>query len=361
MILTKIWERYFIKQALKVFFLFLFCFYGLYIVVDYASHTSALPHHQTQIPGQELIRYYLFIFASRAEILIPFALLIAVIKTLLTLNTHQELVALLASGVSLKRLMRPFILLGLVCTALLFLNEQFLMPQALKKLRHIEDSNKNSKRRHHPEIAVNPVVLADESLLLFQSYDITKEEFFDVFWVRSIDDIYRMTSLTHGHVTPQGKWVDHFVRQPNGELAQVAAHELKAFPDLHFNEKALQSTFLDPDALKITELWSQLPVGQEAANEKESKLLTSFYWKMMIPWLCLLAVIAPIPFCVRFSRQLPIFLIYVCGVFGLVAFYLLMDATLIIAKRQVLAPLWAIGVPFGAAFAVFGWRYLRMR
>src|SRR5436190_24088446 len=117
--LTKIWERYFLKQMLKVFFLFLFCFYGLYVVVDYASHTSALPHHQTQVPGQELIRYYLFVFASRAEILIPFALLIAVIKTLITLNTHQELVALLASGVRLKTLMRPFILMGLVCTLFL--------------------------------------------------------------------------------------------------------------------------------------------------------------------------------------------------------------------------------------------------
>jgi lipopolysaccharide export system permease protein len=94
MIFIKIWERYFLKETLKIFFLFLFCFYGLYVLIDYASHTSGLPHHQIKISGKELIRYYLFIFSSRAEILIPFALLISTIKTICSLNISRELVAL---------------------------------------------------------------------------------------------------------------------------------------------------------------------------------------------------------------------------------------------------------------------------
>jgi lipopolysaccharide export system permease protein len=79
-----IWERYFFKEFIKVFLLFLFCFYGLYILIDYASHTSALPHHQIQLHLYEVARYYLFVFASRAEILLPLALLIAFVKTVST-------------------------------------------------------------------------------------------------------------------------------------------------------------------------------------------------------------------------------------------------------------------------------------
>ena len=51
MMLVKIWEKYFFCEFIKIFFLFLCCFYGLYVLIDYASHTSALPHHQVQIHG----------------------------------------------------------------------------------------------------------------------------------------------------------------------------------------------------------------------------------------------------------------------------------------------------------------------
>lgn len=355
-----IWERYFLKEFLKIFFLFLFCFYGLYILIDYASHTSALPHHHTQIDIKELARYYLYIFASRAEILIPFGLIIALIKTVLSLNTHQELVALLASGINLKTLMRPFIGVALFCVALLFLNEQFLLPSALKKLRHIEDASKHKKKHQKLDIAVNHVILADGSLLLFQSYDSTKEQFFDSYWIRSTDDIYRIKYLSPYAIVPKGDFIDHLQRQANGELASVEAFDKRDLPDLHFNQKALESTLMDPEAISLTGLWKELPLQIDLKTEKDSKILTSFYWKIMIPWLCLLVIIATAPFCVKFSRQPPILLIYIGGIFGLVAFYLFMDASLVVAKRQVVEPFWAIGVPFLTVFGIFGWRYFKM-
>ncbi|WP_068467911.1 LptF/LptG family permease [Candidatus Protochlamydia phocaeensis] len=355
-----IWERYFLKEFIKVFFLFLICFYGFYVLVDYASHTSALPHHQVQILWKDLARYYLFVFASRAEILIPLALLIAFIKTVCQLNAHQELVALLAGGIKLKTLMRPFLFVGLVCTILLFLNEQFLLPDALKKLRRIEDATKSQKHRHVPAMAVQHVILEDGSLLLFQNYDTAKEQFFDAYWIQSIDNLYRIKYLSPYTAPPIGYFVDHFIRQPSGELLQQHAYQTLDFPDMRFNPEILQSTILDPDVLSIKELIDQFPNLSPDANEKESKMLTSFYWKLILPWLCILAIIAPAPSCVRFSRQLPIFFIYVCCLFGLIAFYMFMDAAQVIAKRQVLPPLIAIGFPFLTVFGFFGWRFAKM-
>lgn len=358
--LTKIWERHFVKEIAKVFFLFLFCFYGLYVLIDYASHTSALPHHQTQIRFQELGRYYLYIFASRAEILIPFALLIAVIKTLCRLNASHELVALMAGGIRLHLLLRPFLLIGLFFTCLLFLNEQFLKPTALKKLRRIEDATKHQNSRNKLSLAVRHVILEDGTLLLFQSYDTAKEQFFDAYWVQSIDSIYRMKYLSPYTAIPIGYFVDHLIRLPSGELGYKESFPEKVLTGLHFNNESLKSTLLEPDALSITELWNQLPVNSNDLNEKESKILTAFFWKLAIPWLCLLAIIAPAPFCVSFSRLLPVFFIYVCCVFGLIAFYLFMDAAQVIAKRQALDPALAIGMPFVCVMALFGARYIQM-
>ncbi len=350
-----IWERYFYKEFIKIFFLFLFCFYGLYILIDYASHTGALPQNIVHMKVYELIRYYLYIFAAKAEILIPIALLIAFVKTVCTLNTNNELVALTSSGFNIKTLMRPFIIMGLLCTCLLFLNEQFLLPTALKKLRRIEDLTKHKRSRQDQSLTVKQVVLEDETLLLFQDYSPSKEQFFDVFWIQTIDNIYRIKYLSHASV-PVGFFVDHLTRHPNGELLQTASYREFEFPDMHFNEKVLQSTILDPEILPLTELLTRYLEVSSERNEKESKLLTAFYWKMILPWLCLLVILAPAPFCIRFSRLMSVFLIYVMSLFGLLTFYMFLDATQIIAKRQVIAPVIAIGVPFIAAF---GWAVIR--
>jgi lipopolysaccharide export system permease protein len=356
MMFVKIWERYFFCEFIKIFFLFLSCFYGLYILIDYASHTSALPHHQVQIHGNHIIRYYFYVFASRVEILIPVALLIAFIKTVTTLNTQNELVALMAGGIKLKLLMRPFIAIALFCVLLLYANEQFLLPEALKKLRRIEDSTKQQKPKHSNHLSARHVILEDNSLLLFQFYDTAKEQFFDAYWVETIDSIYKIKHLSPHPDVPLGEYVDHLIRQPNGELIQQASYRTFPFPNMHFNKEVLLSAIIEPEVLSIFDLAKQVAQLPAEINEKESKLLTAFYWKLTIPWLCILAVLFPAPFCVRFSRHSHLFFIYVAGLFGLIAFYLYLDAVQVVANRQVLAPFWAICFPY---FAALGWAFWR--
>lgn len=354
-----IWERYFLQQFIKMFILFLFCFYGLYVLVDYASHTSALANHHIHISWREIFYYYFLIFASRAEILLPLSLLIAFVHTVCTLNTHQELVALMASGFQLKLLMRPFLYMGLAGVLLVYVNEEFILPEALKKLRRIEDLTKHQRRKHLPSLAVHQLSLEDGSLLIFQDYDTAKERFFDVYWIQSIDSIYRIKYLSPSP-RPIGYFVDHLTRQSTGELFQESAYPEMVFPQIKFNPELLQSTIFEPDILPLSELTSQAFEMPANPDEKESKLLTAFYWKLIVPWICLLAIIAPAPFCLTFSRQLPVFLIYVCSLFGLIAFYMFLDAAQVIARRQVLAPAWTLLTPFLTLFACFSWRFAKL-
>lgn len=355
-----IWQRYFLKELFKIFFLFLVCFYGLYIIIDYASHTSNLASHNFQIHWIDLGLYYSHIFVSQAEILIPIALLIAVIKTLCTLNVRNELVALMASGIKLKVLLRPFLMVGLFFTLLMFLNEEFILPAALTKLQRIEDGTRNAKSLKRQIASVQSVMLEDGSVVLYQSYDSVHEQFFDAYWIRSLDDIYRIKYLSPYSDVPKGRYVDHLTRQVSGQLARSETFENKDFSEMRFNQDLLHETLTNPELLSLKKLWHQLPADSDAYSEKESQTLAAFYWKLGVPWLCLLAVIAPAPFCIRFSRQLPVFAIYVCGIFGLIAFYLLMDASLIVAKRQVLEPAVALFPPFAIVMGIFLYRYIKV-
>ncbi len=357
----KIWKRHFLREFIGTFILFLVCFYGLYILIDYASHTSSLPHLNMQIHGSHLVRYYFYVLASRLEILIPIALMIAFIKTVSRLNSDRELVALMASGQKLQTLLRPFIQLAFCCMLLIYLNEQFVLPNALRKLRRIEDATKRQKTRKVVPVAARHIILEDNSLLLFQTYDESLQRFFDVYWVQSIDQIYRIKYLFPHTQPPEGKYVDVLTRQTNGELVQQASHASYAFPALHFNKEVLQSTIIEPDVLPIYELGQEVLQLNTEMSEKESKALTAFYWKMTIPWLCLIAILLPAPFCVQFSRNFHVFFIYVGCLFVLIAFYLYLDAVQVIANRQVVSPFWAIFVPYLVVISWTGWRYVKLR
>ena len=287
-----IWERYFLRQFCGLLFLFLFCFYGLYVLIDYASQSSIQSHHHVQIPWMDIIRYYFFVFASRAEILLPLALLIAFVKTVCTLNSNQELVALMAGGFKLKSLMRPFLFVGFLCLLLMYANEQFVLPTALKKLRRIENAIKHQKHRHSPALAVHHLILEDASLFLFQEYDVDKECFFDAYWIQSIDSIYRIKSLSPLSAVPKAFFVDHLLRQPNGELAHEASYKELDFPAMKFNPEILQSTIIEADSLPLSTLAVEATQVSRDRNEKDSKILTAFYWKLTMPWLCLIAILA---------------------------------------------------------------------
>lgn len=354
----KIWERYFLREMTKIFALFLITFYGLYVLIDYSNHSRSFQHYHFTF--FKIASFYAYEFITRMDVLVPFAVLLACIKTLCTLNTRNELIALRISGVKLKRLLLPFILFGLLFTAVLYINAEFLLPNAMKFHKQLDHTRakEKQKKNHHPFI--QQIVLEDHSSLIFQSYDNNQNRFFDAVWVRSIDDIYRMRYLFPYAEKPTATSVEHLQRDANGFLTITEMFNEKEFSDMHFNKEALLETLTSLSGQSLSELGSKLTPKRKAISEKEARLFTTFYHKLAMPWLCLLVIIACAPFCTRFSRTLPVFLIFALGVFGLIAFNLFMDAAVILAERQMLAPELAIGVPFICCFAFFGWRFMRL-
>lgn len=356
MILTTIWERYFFRETAKVFLLFLLGFYGLYALIDYSNHAASFKHYHFTV--LDVLKFYAFEFISRMDVLIPFAFLIACVKTLCSLNTHNELVALMANGVRLKRLMLPFIAFGLFLTALIYFNMEVLQPMAYKYNTKLDHSRAKAKQKKY--VSIRQIILDDNSSLIFREYDKDTKEFFDAYWVRSIDDIYRIGHLAPYTKEPIGSSVEHLQRNTEGLLTLTESFPVKTFPEMHFNQEQLMANAVIPEGQSLSDLKEKLPGQGEVLSEKEAYLLTTYYYKLALPWLSLLSIIACAPFCVRFSRTLPVFFIYALSIFGLVAFYLILNAAVVLAERQMLHPAIAIGIPFAFFFSLFGWRFLKL-
>lgn len=357
MLLTTIWERYFLRETAKIFIFFLLGFYGLYVLIDYSTHAASFKHYHFSF--LDIVKFYSFEFVTRMDVLIPFAFLIACVKTLCSLNTHNELVALMASGIKLKRLLFPFIAFSLSLTALIYFNAEVLQPMALKYNTKLDHARAKAKQKKH--LSIQQIILEDNSSFIFREYDSEIKEFFDAYWVRSIDDIYRIAHLSPYTQEPTGNSVDHLQRNSDGFLVVTESSPKKTFPDMHFNKAQLLKNVTLPEALSLSELMAKFPSHGNELSEKEAYLMTTFYKKLAIPWLCLLAVLASAPFCLHFSRTLPVFFIYALSIFGLVAFYLVMEATVVLGERQMINPAFAIGIPFACFFAFFGWRFHRLK
>lgn len=357
----KIWERYFFWQLIKSASLFLLFFYGLYILVDYASHLSGSNSHHSKMGINELAIHYLSEFSERADILLPFALLIGTVQTLTQMNLHSELVALLASGFSLHRLLRPFLLTGLAGVFLLYLNNELLLPKALKKISHLDSEHAKQKAKINKVTTAKALKFENGETLIYQDFDPIKKVFSDVYFLLSFDDVWHIETLDLFAEPPIGYFTDRFQSQDN-ILAYSGSSIRTEFPSLVFNEKQLSATLKTPNELSLSELMQDAYSESLALeNEKIARSLTALYQKLALPWLALIAVIAPAPFCLRFSRQLPVFFIFAFCIFGLVGIYLIMDAAIILGERQVLLPSIAIFAPMGFFISLFLYRYLKIR
>ncbi len=358
MIFKKIWERYFLKEILKIFFLFIFCFYGLYILIDYSSRSAA--HYAGKFTLLEMMKLYSFIFVQRMDILISFALIVAGVKTLCSLNIRNEIVALMSSGVKLKTLMHPFIFVALCLVALMYVNEQFFQPIAFRHINFLKDIHMDDNTNLDLERNIQSLEVVDQGQLIYHGYDSARKSFFDVYWLKDTDEIYRIKYLFPHEGVPRGRFVDHFVRTKDGELLIAKSEETWDFPTMKFNPGRLQQSIIDPRQESLTSLWKHLPSQQFGLDDMQARTLTSFFHKMLMPWLCLLAIIGPAPYCLRFTRQLPVFMIYLVSMITLVTFYLIMNAAMIIGENQVYPPIVAVGIPFAAYAVFFGWKYYRM-
>lgn len=359
MIFKQIWERYFLRRLLVTFITFLLCSYALYVLIDYSSRSSA--YKAIHLSFRELVIFYLYTFVQRADILVPLALLIANIRTLANLNIRNELVALMASGISLKRLLRPFLFFALLLVGLLYLNEEFLIPQGMKYFRKLEDVHFQDKYKTEKNESMLSIPLEDKSLLFYHEYESEEERFYDLFWIRSIDDIYRIKYLSVKEGKAVGKFVDHFSRQPSGEMTLEASFPLLELPDLRFSKNALFEATNKPHEQSLSQLWQLMPPSTRTVDERDALTLTAFYHKLAMPWLCLLAFLGPAPFCLRFTRQLPIFFIYLASMVAAIGFYLIIHAAIVLGNNQVVPPFLAIGIPFFTLYALCGWNYSKLQ
>ncbi|MBM3191185.1 MAG: LptF/LptG family permease [Chlamydiae bacterium] len=344
--ILKTWQRYLFKEILKVFFFFIFCFYLIYILIDYSLHASHFSkmHH---LHVADIGTYYFYLIIKRLDITLPLALIITTNKVLLKLNQTHELIALTVGGLSRRQILFPFFTLATCISLLLFFNAEQGLPGALDYLENFENLHfKKKTQKNYNKRGAYALALPEGGKLIFALYNAANQTFEDVFYIKNPHDIWKMKSLHLHPPYPEGLYVEHLVKTPSKGLTLDSSYEKKVFSDLVVDFTIRKKATLSFEGASLSSLFSLFLHKPPLYYLQKAPILTHLYLKALTPFISFLTLYALAPFCMIFSRKLKIFILYAMSIFGLVLFFIVLDAAVILGENQKLAPLVAIATPF---------------
>ena len=112
-------DKYIIKKFLTAFFFSVVILVSVICVIDFTEKNDDFIQHNLSM-SKIIFDYYIYLFPYFANLLSPITIFIAVVFVTAQLAARTEIVAILASGVSFKRLMLPYAIGGGVVGLLIF-------------------------------------------------------------------------------------------------------------------------------------------------------------------------------------------------------------------------------------------------
>ena len=131
-------DWYIISKFLKTFFFSIFLFTIIAVVIDVGEKTDNFVESGWSV--YKIITDYYFSFIPHIiALLFPLFVFIAVIFFTSKMAGRSEIVAILASGTSFRRFLRPYLITGTALALLLGFSASFVVPKAELKRTYFED------------------------------------------------------------------------------------------------------------------------------------------------------------------------------------------------------------------------------
>jgi lipopolysaccharide export system permease protein len=180
--MLKILDKYILKKFLTTFFFSITLILMIFIVFDIKDKLSSFTSNH--IPLKEIIfDYYLMFIPYYGNFFSPLFIFISVIFFTSKMAQQTEFIAILSSGTSFNRLLRPYIIGACILSFSSLLFNHFILPKAFKIKIGFEDKwiNKNynnDEQNIHRKIGPNRI-------LYIESYDNKSNTAFKV----SLEDV----------------------------------------------------------------------------------------------------------------------------------------------------------------------------
>lgn len=139
----KILDRYVAKNFIIGYVIAFMVLLGLRIMIDLSINLDEFAEHAS-LGTWDVLKNVLIFYGSQSALYFrDFAAMITVVAAVFSLGKmtrNNELVAVMASGVSLKRVILPIVLLAIILSALLVVDQEFIIPKLANNLVRSHDA-----------------------------------------------------------------------------------------------------------------------------------------------------------------------------------------------------------------------------
>lgn len=211
-------DKYIIKKFLGTFFYAITLLAGVIIIFDLSEKIQELLENQAPI-SEIIFSYYLNFLPYFINLFSYLFVFISVIFFTSKLAVNTEIIAILSSGVSFKRLLRPYMIAATFLALLSFVLANFVIPHTNVKMREFKQkyiSNLKLDRGHNIHFQI-----AQRNFVYMERYD-TKTHTARKFSLEQFNEegklIYKLNSSKAVFDTIENTWSinDYYIREIDG-------------------------------------------------------------------------------------------------------------------------------------------------
>ena len=314
----KLIDKYLLRTFLAPLFYCLTAFILIFVIFDLFNNMQDFVEARTAF--RLVAVYYLFLIPSYLVYIVPISLLLATLYSLSSLTKNNELTAMRASGVSLFRLMLPFVSVGLLASIIVAGINETIGPKSAYWTDQFLRSEKHKD--------VYDVYVARD--LAYKNTSEHREWFIGSFQSQTFDmtDI-RITQQRDDGTDEakiwarQGQWLDgewwftDVIRQeylPNGrpkggpvelnfgvKQKSIAMSDLTETPIDFLN--ALKDARENPEQFSSRELYDYIIRNKSFSPEVIARAKTDFHSRLAMPWACLIVTLLGMPLGTQTGRK----------------------------------------------------------
>ena len=349
----RILHRYLFKNLLMPLLYLLMAFTLLFVIGDLMDNMGRFIDTKTSFAG--IVYYYSLFLPSMVIMIVPLCLLLAVLYSLSTLTRHSEVTAMRASGISIYRIIRPYMLMGIACFVFTAVVNEYTGPKfAYRADQFIEQQKHDEGDVYHERIAFkNPGAGHIWYIKQFDTRTFTME---GVELIQQRED----GSDRIKYNAEKARWMDgrwwfengtfqEYDEMGNraGQAESFQALEMRKLPEVPEN---FMIEIKDPAYQSSMELWNYIQSHESRLSpETLTKYEVDFHHKLTMPVVCIIITMIGIPVGAHTGRKGAFAgIMLALGMFF--AFYATQFTLEYLAKQMLIVP-W-LG-PWGAIIAFF--------
>ncbi len=310
-------DRYLLRELLIPL---AYCLCGFLIFWVFSDLFSQMAEFQRKkLVAHDIIAYYLVSTPEFLVVVVPIALLLALLYALTNHARHHEITAMRAAGISLWRLCLPYLAVGFAGSLLLFALNELWVPDSTARAEQIL-----ARRVPKPPGALGRnqvrhlgfINNRDSRTWQIDLYNSDTGEMNNPKVIWSLPDGSKLWILAEHASRINGVWTFNNVRElketagtliPILETNVLALPEFSETPEQIKSEIRLASSITLAGAKKadipIIEILRYLRFHPNPSRSDRDWLYTKLHGRLAAPWTCLVVVLIAVPFGVASGRR----------------------------------------------------------